>query len=234
MYPPPFFGPIHHSPAFPYAGVGPEHPATATNMQGMRPPMGGMYSGMPHGPLGMYGPHPGMMPYMGQGFMSPGMQASETASSKPAGRPVAPASRPKPINAHGPSAYPDARKDVRFAGSPGSISKVAPRREYRNPARILRDLQILSSEPGHAGFRYPVGHVGYLSQEHTPASSAMPSPAVDAGNPMDLCKTGRKIRGCSHADARVCPSQIRPSTVTTATRLMLIRPIPILHPSFRG
>lgn len=44
------------------------------------------------------------------------------------------------------------------------------------------------SELNYAGWRYPAGEGGYFSQEHTPASSVMPSPAVDAANPMDVCK----------------------------------------------
>lgn len=46
----------------------------------------------------------------------------------------------------------------------------------------------IRSELNYAGWRYPAGQGGYFSQEHTPASSVMPSPAVDAANPMDIRK----------------------------------------------
>jgi hypothetical protein len=50
------------------------------------------------------------------------------------------------------------------------------------------ELGRTRSESNYAGWRYPAGQGGYFSQEHTPASSVMPSPAVDAANPMDICK----------------------------------------------
>jgi hypothetical protein len=59
------------------------------------------------------------------------------------------------------------------------------------PLRILSRLTVLvtyTAAPGYASFRYPSGQAGYMTHEHTPASSAVTSPAVDAPNPMDLCE----------------------------------------------
>ncbi|KAI5450368.1 hypothetical protein NCC49_003150 [Naganishia albida] len=103
--------------------------------------------------------------------LDPGtMMASDqaTPSDKTTGSPAqSPASRPKTIGGRG-AAYPDGRKDVRFARPSAAVSNL-------NPKQL-----------NYAGWRYPAGQGGFFSQENTPASSAMPSPAVDAANPMEL------------------------------------------------
>lgn len=131
MYPPPFCGPIHHSPGFPYnTGAVPEFAA----MPGIRPVGMGlnmpMHPGLsPMAPGMLYGYHPGMMaPNMG---LDPGtMMASDqaTPSDKATGSPAqSPASHSKTIGRRG-AAYPDGRKDVRFAGPSAAVSNLTPKR----------------------------------------------------------------------------------------------------------
>ena len=92
----------------------------------MTPPVGGVHLGMPYGSLGMYGPHPGIMPNMPQGMMVSGMEAQGGAEVKPAQQTKVSGSRPQAISAHSAPNLPDVRKDVRFAGSPRASSKMAP------------------------------------------------------------------------------------------------------------
>lgn len=137
MYPPPpFCGPIHHSPGFPYnVGAVPEFTSMPTSMPGIRPPPMGMpmHPGLSHVSPGMfYGYHPGMAApqmAMGHGAMTPGMHGMEGLQPPTAGRPsggsaLAPASQPKPIGGHGG----DSRKDVRFAGASAAPPRLTPRR----------------------------------------------------------------------------------------------------------
>jgi hypothetical protein len=141
MYSPPFYGPVHNSPGFPFnTGAVPEFAAMPGAMPAMRPPMGiGMGMPMPMHPglspmtPGMlYGYHPGMAPpQMG---MDPATmrQAGQAMTNPPdrasGGSAKAPSSRPQTIAGRG-AAYPDGRKDVRFAGASATPPNLTPKRE---------------------------------------------------------------------------------------------------------
>jgi hypothetical protein len=137
LYPPPFYGPIHHSPVFPYnTGAVPEHASIPGSMPGIRPVMGmgmPMHPGLPPMTPGM-GYYPGMgAPHMGldPNIMTLAGQAmgAPTTDKASRGSGQASASRPKPVNGHG-VAYPDSRKDVRFASASATPPNLTPRREF--------------------------------------------------------------------------------------------------------
>ncbi|KAJ9099937.1 hypothetical protein QFC21_003943 [Naganishia friedmannii] len=194
MYPPPFFGgPIHHSPGFPYnVGAVPEFTTAAPGkMPAVRPPpMGSM--GAPMGPMGMpihpgqqqqppmfYGfQHPGMMPpqhMMGGGEygpmgMDPGAYEGEVEYAAAQRHPGVPIAGPPARAKHSARPVPmssNSRRDVRFAG----VSEAPPK--------------LATRHSGYTGWRYPAQQGAYMSQEHTPVSSAMTSPTADSADPME-------------------------------------------------
>ncbi|KAJ9090656.1 hypothetical protein QFC19_009514 [Naganishia cerealis] len=177
------------TPGYPYnVGAVPEFAAGGPGkMPAVRPPMGmgmgmgvPMYTGQPQPPM-FYGfQHPGMMPQHHPGMgaeygpMAPGvyddgamMEPAAAASvQRHPGVPIAgpplrtkPPARPVPPDS-------DSRRDVRFAGVAEAPPKLAPRHS------------------GYSGWRYPA-QAGYMSSDHTPASSVLTSPTGDAPDPMD-------------------------------------------------